>query len=264
VRAQLGGSALALAAALIAAASLAPGVTNAERTGGDGVIVSLDGSISPRRLPRHRAVPIWIHLAGAVRGDNGSAAPRLNRIEIAFGARGGLETDGLPRCRRAQLRNATQRQALARCRSAVVGYGRILTEVPLASGHPLMARAGVVAFNGWVEGRPAVWVHAYSASPPVSFVLPFHLGRTSAGAYGIALQAPVASALGRWPRLRSFKITLGRRYRSHGTRHSYLSARCPLPPRLHIGFFPLARATYRFEPTPDLTTTILRACEVRG
>jgi hypothetical protein len=46
-------------------------------------------------------------------------------------------------------------------------------------------------------------------------------------------------------------------------RRSYLSARCPLPPRFSIGFFPLARATYHVAPAPTLATTILRGCRVR-
>jgi hypothetical protein len=91
-------------------------------------------------------------------------------------------------------------------------------------------------------------------------LLPFYLRRLHSGAYGILLRAPVSRALGRWPRLRSFRITLGRRYRDRGVRRSYLRAQCPLPPRFHIGFFPLARATYFFAPAPTLTTTILRGC----
>jgi hypothetical protein len=144
-----------------------------------------------------------------------------------------------------------------------VGRGEIVAEVPLDPEEPLTARAGVLAFNGRSGGHPAVWVHAYAASPPVSFVLPFYLRRLNTGTFGVLLRAPVYHALGRWPRLRSFEITLGRRYRAGAVLRSYLSARCPLPPRFHIGFFPLARATYHFVPKPTLATTILRGCRVR-
>jgi hypothetical protein len=255
---------LPLAAALFALAVtyLAVGPAGAEQSGRPGVVVSLDGSVSPRELPRQRHVPVSITLEGWIRGADGSPPPRLGRIDVAFGARGGLSTAGLPRCPRGRLRNATQRQALARCRAALVGRGTILTEVRLAPEEPLLARAGVLAFNGRADGSPAVWVHAYSPSPAVSFVIPFYLRRLRTGAYGVSLRAPVARALGRWPRLRSFRITLGRHYRARGERRSYLSARCPLPPRLTIGFFPLARATYHFASSPPLTTTILRACRV--
>ncbi len=144
-------------------------------------------------------MPVSLTLAGAIRGSDGSPPPQLGRIEIAFGARGGLETTGLPRCPRARLRNATSRQALDRCRSALVGRGTITTEVPLNPSDPLLARARVLAFNGRSHGRPAVWVHAYSASPAVSFVLPFHLRRLRTGAYGVLLgrRSVAPSAAGR-------------------------------------------------------------------
>jgi hypothetical protein len=253
---------LLLSAALtLLAFAVAPAA--AEQSGGAGVVVSLDGSVSPRYLPRHRAVPVRITLESKARATDGSSPPSLSRIEIAFGARGGLETAGLASCPRARLRNATVRQALARCRGALVGRGEITTEVPLDPERPLLAHAGVLAFNGLSAGRPAVWVHAYSASPPVSFVLPFRMRRLRAGAYGVLLRAPVQSALGRWPRLRSFRLVLGRRYRAGGEWRSYLNARCPLPPRFSIGIFPLARATFHFTPRPTLSTTILRGCRVR-
>jgi hypothetical protein len=227
------------------------------------VIVSLDGSIAPRSLPRHRPAPISVLLEGTVRGEGGELPPRLNRIELAFGARGGLDAAGLPRCPRSRLRNATREQALARCGPALVGRGSLQAEVPLDPDRPLLADAGLLAFNGRAGGRPAVWVHAYSASPPVSFVLPFYLRPLRSGAFGILLRAPVAAALGRWPQLRGFQLRLGRSYRAGGARHSYLNASCPLPPRFHTFSVPFARATYSFAAGPTLSTTILRRCSVR-
>ena len=250
------------AAALAALSILAVGLAGAEQSGRSGVVVSLDGSVSPRQLPRQLRAPVSITLAGTIRATDGSPAPRLDQIEIGFGARGGLDTAGLPRCPRARLRNATSTQALARCRGALVGRGVLEADVLLVPEKPLLARAGVLAFNGRSRGHPAVWVHAYSASPAVSFVLPFDLRQRDTGAYGVLLRAPVARALGRWPRLRSFKLTLGRRYRAGGALHSYLSANCPLPPRFTTANFPLAQATYHFDPRPTLSVTILRRCRV--
>ncbi len=259
---RLGGIALA-GSALFLLALLGAGRAGAEQTGGGGVVVSLDGRVSPDRLPRQRPVPVSVTLSGAIRSSDGTQPPRLAEIELAFGARGGLETKGLPSCPLGRLRNATRRQALARCSGALVGRGTIETEVPLDPSRPLLARAGVLAFNGRSGGRPAVWLHAYSASPPVSFVLPFYLSRIPTGAYGLLLRAPVASALGRWPRLRSFEVTLGRRYRAGGAWRSYLNARCPLPPRFNVYPFPLARATYRFSPGPTHSVTHVSSCGVR-
>jgi hypothetical protein len=246
--------------AALAVAYLAVGPAAAEQSGRDGVVVSFNAQISPKALPRDHLAPVTISLSGGVRATDGSVPRRLRRIELAFGARGGLDAAGLPTCPRSRLRNATHGQALSRCRAALVGRGSILAEVPLSAESPLAVRAQVLAFNARSGGRPAVWLHAYSASPPVSFVLPFTVRMLRRGSYGMLLEAPVASTLGRWPRLRAFEITLGRRYRSHGRTHSYLRARCPLPPRFHSLSVPLARATYRFDPAPTIPTTILRAC----
>jgi hypothetical protein len=240
------------------------GFAAAERSGRAGVEVALDGGVLPRRLPRHREVPVSIVLAASIRSSERSALPQLRKFELAFGARGGLTTAGLPLCPRPRLLNATRRQALERCGPALVGRGTLLAEVRLdAAARPIFARAGVLAFNAQSHGRPAVWVHAYSLSPPVSFVIPFYLRRLRKGDFGLHLTAPIADALGPWPRLRSFNVTLGRRYQAGGEARSYLSARCPLPPRFQIGFFPLARATYRFAPGPTLSVGILRGCRVR-
>ncbi|HET7590838.1 MAG TPA: hypothetical protein VFK14_11740 [Solirubrobacterales bacterium] len=247
--------------ALLALAMLAPGDAAAECSGGRGVVVCLGGSISPQVLPRHRLVPISLRLEGTI-GAQGGTPPRLQRFDLAFGARGGLDTAGLPVCPRARLRNSTHRQALARCGRALVGRGTIAAEVPLNPAEPILAHAQALAFNGRAHGRPAVWVQAYSPSPPVSFVLPFYLSHPRAGAFGVQLRAPTASALGRWPRLRSFRLHLGRRYRAGGQARSYLSASCPLPPRFHVFRVPLARATYEFDSGPTLSTTILRGCRV--
>lgn len=249
--------------AAIVAGSLMAGTAGAECNGRAGVVACLDGSIVPRSLPRDRPAPVSVTLSGKVRADAGAPPPHLARMEVAFGTRGGLDTTGLPRCSRARLRNATAQQALVRCGAALVGRGTIEAEVPLNPQEPLLAHARVLAFNGRQGGRPVVWVHAYSASPPVSFVLPFFILRQRAGAYGMLVRAPVAAALGRWPRLRSFELTLGRRYRAGGTSRSYLSARCPLPPRFHTLTVPLARATYDFSAGPTISTTILRRCAVR-
>lgn len=255
-------SRLLLAAAFaLLVISIAPAL--AEQIGTPDVVVSFDGRVSPRQLPRQHPAPITLELSGSVRGTEGGAPPRLDRIDLAFGARGRLDTEGLPVCPRARLRNATQRQALARCRGALVGRGEITAEVPLNPADPIPARAGVFVFNALSHGHPAAWVHAYSASPPVSFLLPFYLRRVATGAYGVLMRSPVRHALGRWPRLRSFQITLGRRFRVGGELHSYLNGRCPLPPRFHGLSVPVARATYHFAPRPTLTQPILRRCQVR-
>jgi hypothetical protein len=256
-RACLGFALAALAAALAVVVS-----AQAEQSSRGGVRAAFRGSFAPSSIPRHRLVPISLTLEGSVRGKDGPP-PRLRQIELAFGARGGLDTEGLPVCPRARLRNATSRLALDRCRAALVGNGEITAEVPFSPSDPIPVQARVLVFNGRWKGRPAAWVHAYSATPPASFVLPFYLERPARGTYGVLMSSPLGRSLGRWPRLRSFSITLGRRYVGGGKRRSYLSAHCPLAPGFTRLSVPFARATYEFAPQPTIVQPIRRPCVVR-
>ena len=88
-----------LAAALAAAALLVAGVVGTargERKQKDEVIASLDGGISPLRLPRDRLAPIAVRLEGGLRTDDRSLLPRVNRVEIALPPEGVVSTRGLP------------------------------------------------------------------------------------------------------------------------------------------------------------------------
>jgi hypothetical protein len=252
-----------VAVLLVAAAYVGAGPAAAEQSGRGGVAVSLDGHVSPNVLPRQSLAPVSLFLSGGVHSTNGQPPPPLQRIEIAFGARGGFDAAGLPLCPRSRLRNSTQRQALARCPGSLVGHGTASVEVSLSPTHPIRSHARILAFNGSAHGYPAVWVHGYSAAPAVSFVLPFYLRPVGGGTFGLSMRSPVRQALGAWPRLRSFQITLGRRFRVQGRQRSYLSARCLLPPRFDHLDAPLARATYRFGPSPTVDVAISRPCRVR-
>lgn len=253
---------LAIAAVALAVASSVAVSARAEQSARGGVRAAFRGSFAPSSIPRHRLAPISLTLEGSVAGKDGPP-PRLRQITFAFGARGGLETAGLPVCPRARLRNATSRQALARCGDALVGHGEITAEVPFNPSAPIAVGARALVFNGRHKGGPAVWVQAYSATPPASFVLPFYLVAPVQGTYGVLMRSPIGRSLGRWPRLRSFSITLGRRYRAGGETRSYLSAHCPLAPRLTQLSVPFARASYEFAPHPTIVQPIRRRCVVR-
>jgi hypothetical protein len=267
MRRAAGGGAWAARLAALAVvgvlAALSAGLARGERVQHGNLIVSLDGGISPRGLPRDRPAPAAVSLSGRLRTADGSPLPRLSGIELALAGRGLLSTRGLPLCPRQRLRNATGAQALERCGGALVGHGRLQTEVFVPHQAPFAAHARLLAFNGRAKGGGvAVWVHAFSTKPPVSFVLPF-LVRHRPGAFGTALRAILPRSIGPWPHLTSFEMTFGRRYRYRGALRSYLSASCPLPPRFTAGIFPFARATYTFAGKRRLATTIVRGCRAR-
>jgi hypothetical protein len=250
-------------AVLVAVATLAAGLARAERTQQGTLIVSLDGGIAPRKLPRHEPAPAAIHLSGDLRTADGSPLPRLRQVELAVGGRGVLGTRGLPTCSRTQIVAATPRGALAACGDALVGSGRLDVEVFIEGQEPFEFRASLRAFNGRLRsGAHVIWLHVFGRRPPSSFVLPFVV-RHRPGAFGTALVATLPPGLGPWPHLARFEMTFGRRFSYRGAPRSFLSADCPLPKRFTAGLFPFARATYSFATGTSVSATIVRGCRVR-
>jgi hypothetical protein len=249
-------SALCLAVALAALS----GTAGAERAQDGNLIVTLNGGISPRMLPRHRTVPVAVHLAGHVLTSDSSPLPRVNWIKLELAWRGVLDTHGLPVCPAARLIGADSRQAVRRCHEAQVGKGRLFAQVFVPNQSPFDVRAHLVAFNGKTKaGRPAVLVQAYSALPPVSFVIPFTVHHKP-GTFRTVLITTIRRSVGPWPHVSNFEINVSRSFTHKGSRRSYLSASCPVPHGFTAGFLSFARATYTFEGGNQLTIESVRSC----
>jgi hypothetical protein len=250
---------LPLATALLATLLLALPAA-AERHQKGNLIVAVEGNISPLKLPRHRPAPVSLQIGGRIATADGSPLPRMKRIRLVIAGRGVLLTAGLPVCPRARLRNASAALALRRCRTALVGRGRLEADAFIANQKPFAIHASLLAFNGRAHnGGPAVWVHAFSANPPLTIVLPF-IVRRDGRRLQTSLTATVPAALGDLPHLASFELNLHRRYRHHGELRSYLSASCPAPSGFTAGFLAFAKATYSFPDGRQLRVEAVRSC----
>jgi len=253
------------AAAALAALTLVTGTAGraiGEQTQRGDLVSSLDGELRPLTLPRDHPAPIAVHLEGRLRTASGALLPRVTKLEIGLPAQGVLSTRGLPVCPPRRIHDTRTGEALAACGPALVGRGRLDAVVALPNQGPFPVRARLLAFNSRIGKRRAVLLHAGSGDPPTSAVLPM-LIRPGAGRFGTALVGRVSAALGPWPRLRRFEITLFRRYEYRGRQRSYLSASCPLPPALTAGFFSFARTSYGFAGGARIATGIARGCRAR-
>jgi hypothetical protein len=252
----------ALLVGLLALGLALAGLAHGERSQRGNLIVSLDGKLSPLKLPRDRQVPVTVRLDGGLRTADGETLPRVTRIELGLPAQATLNTRGLATCPQRRLRNATTAEALAACRPALVGRGRLEADVLLPNQRPFAISARLLAFNGRATGRRAVVFHAFAPNPPTVVVLPF-LVRRGSGRFGTALVADLPPALGPWPHFAHFEVELSRRYRYRGQSRSYLSASCPIPPRLTAGFFSMAQASFSLAKGGQVGTSIARSCRAR-
>jgi hypothetical protein len=261
-RALPGGAVSRALCALVALAllgGLGAGLARGERAQQGNLIVSLDGGLSPLKLPRDRPAPVAIRLVGGLQTADGTLIPRVTQVELSLPGQGVLSTRGLPVCSQRRLRNTKTAEALAACGPALVGRGQLQADVLVPHQAPFTIHSHLLAFNGRVGGHRAVILHAYAADPPTVAVLPFVI-RHGSGRFGTALVGDLPSALGPWPHFARFEMTLSRRYSYGGRTRSYLSASCPIPPSLTAGFFSLAHATFTLAGGGRIGTGIARSC----
>ena len=247
----------------VAVLALLATTAHAERTQNGNLIVSLNGGITPRKLPRNRPVPVAVHLAGRVLTSDKAPLPRVNWIRLELAWRGILDTRGLAVCPRIRLVGADTRQAIERCGDAQVGRGRLFARIFVPNQSPFDVRAHLTAFNGRTKaGRPAVLVHSYATHPPVAFVIPFSVHHKK-GTFRTVLVALIRRSAGPWPHVANFQISVSRSFNHEGAKHSYLSASCPVPKHFTAGFLSFARATYAFADGRKLHTQAVRSCRAR-
>jgi hypothetical protein len=254
----------ALLAALIAATILVAGAGG--ETVRQGILqVSFGGSVAPHTLPRIEAAPISVGIRGRVRALAGGPPPSLRRIAIEVNRVGVLDRSGLPSCPLGRLQASSTEDALAACRDALVGEGRVSGVIVLPEQAPAEFGGRVVAFNGRLpDGRPGILAHLYTSAPaPLTFVLAFSLGRAH-GTFGTRLVATVPAKTRRTAHITSFALRLHRVYTADGERRSYLSAACPAPAGFPSASFPLVRASYGFVGEKTVSDTLVRTCHARG
>lgn len=245
--------------ALAVCAASAP----AERSQTGNLIVSLNGGITPNKLPRHLPAPVAVHLAGRVMTADSSPLPRVNWIKLELAWRGALDTRGMAVCPRARLRGTTTKQAYEACGPARVGRGRLFAKVFVPNQPPFNVRARLTAFNGRTKaGRHAVLVHAYTPNPPVSFVIPFSVHHHK-GSFHTVLVALIRRSAGPWPHVANFQMNVSRKFMYKGKKRSYLRASCPVPKGWTAGFLSFARATYTFAGGAQTTIESVRSCRAR-
>ncbi len=251
---------LRAATALLAGAA----ATHAEPVQKGNLRVDVSGKLSPKRLPRGAAAPIAVTVSGGISTVDGTLPPQLKKLRIELNSHGRLETRGLPECRIDQIQPASTARALSTCRPALVGTGSFSVDVVLGSQQPYPTKGRLLVFNGTYKGRPALLGQIYSAHPFAnSFVIPFQVGRSEGGRFGIALTARLPRSFTEWGYVTGIEMRLSRRYSYRGRRRSFISAGCPAAKGFSGAVFSLARATFAFAGGTKLSSTLTSDCKVR-
>jgi hypothetical protein len=235
-------------------------IAQAETVQRGNLRVSFEGTLAPQSLPRSAQAPVRVSVSAKVTSTSAEAPPPMRQMSIAINKYGHLDATGLPVCQLEQIQPATTDDSLAACRRSLVGEGRFLATVP-ASGHaPFPSDGKIYAFNGEVDGKPAILAHVYGTTPaPASYTMAFVVSK-SKGTFGTTLKASLPPVKAGSGYISAIYLTLGKTFSSHGKKHSYFSASCPAPKGFSKAVFPFAKASVGFEGGQTLRSTLTRTC----
>jgi len=218
------------------------------------LIATIEGGVSPHKLPRTTPAPITLKAIGSLRTADGSLVPPLKTLTLEFDKHGHLYTKGLAACSADQLGNSLASQAMRICGKALVGTGRVSAEIAFPEQQPFSASGPLLIFNGQPKGgKPVVILFVYARVPaPTTFITTGVVSKAS-GQYGTSVFIKIPTIVGGYGSVTSADITIHKTWSSKGETKSYLLASCPVG-RL------IARGTLVFADGTELSGRVARGC----
>jgi hypothetical protein len=225
------------------------------------VRVTFKGDLTPNSLPRTSLAPVKVSVAAKI-SPIGEAEPKLRQMSIAINRYGVIDTKGLPVCDYNDIQPSTTGDALKVCNKSLVGTGTFTAKVPDSGSSPFPAKGTLYAFNGELDGKPAILAHVYGVQPtPASFTLAFVISR-SKGTFGTTLKVDLPKVRGEGY-ITGISLDLSKTFRYKGKKRSFASASCPAPKDVVVAGFSFAKASFSFADGTKLDSTLRRSCKVR-
>lgn len=229
------------------------------------LLVTFDGGIAPKTLPRKQLAPVTVSIDTSFRTSDGSdPPPQLRTVSIGINRGGKIFDRGLPTCRVRKIQPATIGAARRICGAAIVGSGHVAVRVELPNQPPFDFRGPMLIFNAERSGgKRRILAQVYGLRPPSAFVLTFKILKRK-GTFGNVIETTLPKAARKWAFVTDFDMRLRRIYTYHGVRHSYVSASCPAPPGFTTAVYPFANPTFGFAGGRQVSTVVTRTCHVAG
>jgi hypothetical protein len=220
-----------------------------------GIRVVVKGVLAPTSLPRKGTAPVSVSVSGQIEALKATELPQLKAMSIAINQAGILDLRGIPHCRINHISPSTTEQALAVCGSSLIGEGDFSANVVLPEQSPFPSEGKLLAFNGTIGRKPAIFAHVYGTEPlSTSYVFAFKVTRQK-GTFGTVLGASFPKATGDWGYITGISLRLNKKF---------LRAGCPAPKGFNKVVFPLVRTGFDFAGGLQLDNTLTRSCEATG
>jgi hypothetical protein len=252
-----------IALALFAVIGLAAAAQAEKRIEGN-LVVTFDGGIKPRALPRSETAPVAVSVDSSFSTTDGAdPPPQLQTISIGINKEGVLFDRGLPTCRVRRIQPATIGAARQICGGAIVGSGHVQVRVHLTNQPPFTFEGPMLVFHAKrAGGHRRLLAQVYGKKPPSAFVLTFKVLEKQ-GTFGTVIKTTLPKPARQWAYVTHFDMKLRRIYTYQGQRHSYVNAACGAPDGFTVIVYPFARANFGFAQGRHVSTTLNRECAVR-
>lgn len=239
------------------------GVAQGEIEREGDIVVSVDGGIAPRALPRTGTAPVSITLDSSFKSAEGSDPPaQLRTIAVGINQGGTIFDKGLPTCRVRRIQPTTIKAARRICGGAIVGAGHVQVRVHLASQPPFTFKGPLLVFHAKrAAGHRRLLAQVYGRRPPSAFVLTFNVFEKQ-GTFGTVIKTTLPKPARQWAYVTHFDMRLRRVYTYQGQKHSFISAGCAAPEGFPGAVYPFARANFGFAEDKHVVTTLIRDCTV--
>jgi hypothetical protein len=244
----------ALCAAALALSTSALGQT--VRAG--NLIVTIEGGISPKKLPKKTPAPISLSVSGSMKTADASHPPALESLHLEFDRHGELNTKGLATCTTRKLQSTLTATAERVCKDALVGTGEAQAEIAFPEQPPFSASGKLLIFNGAPKGGKQVLIlHVYAHVPaPTTFVTTAVISKQS-GKYGTVADVKIPTITAGQGSLTAFKATIHKTFPYKGKKQSVLLATCPTG---HL----YAHGEFLFKDGEKLSGGVTRSCTPGG
>lgn len=221
--------------------------------------LTFNGGFTPKTLPKKTPAPISLFVSGNIKTVDGTHPPALKEVLVETDKNGSVQTKGYPVCKSGQLQSQDTAHAKAICKKAIIGTGKTEVEIAFPEQPPIPVKSDLLAFNGGTKGGVTTFfIHAYITVPtPAAIVTTVKIKKISKGRFGTLSIASVPKIAGGSGSVKSFSLTINKKYNYKGKKLSILNAKCP-DGKLQ------AHGTAVFADGTKASAEIIRTCTGKG
>lgn len=252
--------ALMIFATITAVILVAAGGASAVTVIAGNLLIKINGSTSPKALPKDKLAPIGFHGSASISTRDGSHIPAALSTQLLVDKHIKLDTTGLPTCSLAELQATAPAQAMKACGDALLGKGTSTAQVQFPEQAPFEAKGPLFAFNGppsgggyGGSGYNEQLYYVYADVPVPTALIAVGKVSKATGAYGYKISISIPRIAGGAGSFHSAEFTINRKWTYKGKKHSFLNAECA------NGRFD-AQVEAIFGDGTDITGKVVQAC----